>query len=260
MAPYKDEPQPGYTPTPSNAAVAKGVLLEFESVAHHADGDPIPLLREMQNLGYEVYRREFVAACDYVMYVDASRRGLDSAEHFLEAAFDRLGQKPKKTEIMSLAPVFEELHRYPLYDDVVSALPAIAKGHRIAIVSSLPSFSVARALEPIKSHLTAVVTPREAKAVPPNPTAYRAALVAMKLRAKDVSLVSPHCSDLSVARPLGVRLVFISRQGEAPCSNAHATIRSFEELEPALRAPSKPTLVTLPSEAPTVPATPSSGK
>lgn len=232
--------------------MAKGLLLDFESVAHHADGDPLPLLREIQNLGYEVHRREFQAACDYVMYVESPRKGLDSAEHFLEAVFDHLEQRPKKTELMSLAPVFAEMYRYALHDDVVRAFPALAKGRKIAVVSCLPPFAVAHALEPVKSHIVVVVTPKEAKAVPPNPAVYKAALAAMKLRAKDVLLVSSHCEDLAVAKPLGLRAVFVRRQSDASCPHAVATVGSFEELEVALRPVAKPT--PTPPKAPEAPA------
>ena len=238
--------------------MAKGLLLDFESVARPAGGDPLQLLREIQNLGYEVYWREFLAACDYVMYVDSPRKGLDSAERFLETVFEELDQKPTRTEIMSLAPVFAELHRHTLYDDVVRALPGLAKGRKVAIVSSLPPFLVAHALEPVKSHILAVVTPKEAKAVPPNPAVYRAAVTMLKLRPKDILLVSPHCADLAVAKPIGLRPVFIRRQSDASCSHAVATIPSFEELEAALRPPAKPAPTTVkapeasaPSESPT---------
>ncbi|MGI0150045.1 MAG: hypothetical protein ACREDF_11020 [Thermoplasmata archaeon] len=233
--------------------MAKGILLDFESIAHHADGDPLHLLREIQDLGYEVYRREFLAACDYVMYVDSPRKGLDSAERFLEAVFEELGQSPKKTELMSLAPVFEELHRYTLYDDVAPALPGLAKGRKIAVISHLPPFSVAHAIEPVKSHVFAIVTPKEAKAVPPNPTVYRTALTTMKLRAKDVLLVSPHCPDLAVAKPLGLRPVFVRRQSaDASCAHAVAAIHSFLELEVALRPTPKP--APMATKAPDAPA------
>lgn len=234
--------------------MAKGLLLDFESIAHHADGDPFPLLREIRNLGYEVYRREFLAACDYAMYVDFPRRGLDSAEHFLEAVFEHLDQKPTKTELMSLAPVFAELHRYALYDDVVRSLPTLAKGHKVAVVSCLPPFSFARTLIPIKSLILAVVTPKEVKAVPPNPSVYKAALAALKLRAKDVLLVSPHCADLSEARPLGLHTVFLRRQTDGSCAHAVATIGSFEELEAALRPVAKAAVT--PPKVPEAPAAP----
>ena len=236
--------------------MAKGLLLDFDSIARHADGDPLHLLREIQDLGYEVYRREFLAACDYVMYVDSPRKGLDSAENFLEAVFEELDQKPTKTELMSLAPVLAELHRYTLYDDVARAIPGLAKGRKVAVVSYLPPFSVALALEPVKAHIMAVVTPKEAKAVLPNPTVYRAALTLMKLRARDVLLVSPHCADLAVAKPIGLRPVFVRRQAEASCPHAVATIASIEELEAALRPAPKP--APAPTKAPDVPAVPPS--
>jgi len=244
--------------------VAKGLLLDFESVARHARGDPLNLLREIQNLGHEVYRREFLAACDYVMYVDSPRKGLDSAERVLEAVFEELEQKPTRTELMSLAPVFEELHRYTVHDDVVRALPGLAKTRKVAVVSCLPPFLVARALEPVKSHIMAIVTPKEAKAVLPNPVAYRAALTMMKLRPKDVLLVSPYCADLAVAKPIGLRPVFVRRHGDASCPQAVATIRSFEELE-ALEAALGPSAKQSPApakapEAPAMPASPATGK
>ena len=219
--------------------MAKGLLLDFEAIAHHADGDPFPLMREIRNLGYEVYRREFLAACDYAMYVDLPRRGLDSAEHFLEAVFDHLDQKPTKTELMSLAPVFAELYKYALYDDVVRAIPTLAKGHKLGVVSCLPPFSFVNTLDPIKSHILAVVTPKEVKAVPPNPSAYKAALAALKLRARDVVLVSPHCADLLEAKLLGLHPVFVRRHSEASCPHAVATIGSFGELEAAVRPVAK---------------------
>jgi FMN phosphatase YigB (HAD superfamily) len=220
------------------------------------------LLREIQNLGYEVYRREFLAACDYVMYVDSPLRGLDSAERFLEAVFEELEQKPTKTELMSLAPAFGDLHRYSLYDDVAPALPGLAKGRKVMVVSYLPPFLVAHALEPVKAHILAVVTPKEAKAVLPNPAVYKAALALMKFRARDVLLVSPECADLGVAKPIGLRPVFIRRHGDALCTHAVATIQSLHELEAALPPAPKPatTMVKAPDASPTPPPSPTLGK
>jgi beta-phosphoglucomutase-like phosphatase (HAD superfamily) len=215
--------------------VAKGLLLDFDAIARHADGDPLPLVREIQNLGYDVHRREFQAACDCVMYLEFPRRGHDSAEKFLEAVFEHLEEKPKKTELMSLAPVFAELHRYALHEDVAPWVPALAKGRKVAVVSCLPSFAVYPTLLPIKEHVAAVVTPKESKATPPNPKVYLAALAALKLKAKDAVLVTAHCADLPFAKAIGLRGIFIPRRGEGACVDAIATLRTFNEVDAALK-------------------------
>ncbi|MBI4416020.1 MAG: HAD hydrolase-like protein [Euryarchaeota archaeon] len=222
--------------------MSKGLLLDFEAIAHRADGDPQPLLREIRNLGYEVYRREFLAACEYVMYIDLAQHGYDSAEKFLEAVFKLLDLKPKRTELMSLAPVFVELHAHALYEDVLRALPELAKGRKVAVLASLPAFLVAPVLAPIKAHLAAVVTPKEAKTCPPNPKVYETALVSLKLKAKEVAVVAAHCPDLAAAKPLGVRTVLVRREGEATCPHADFAISSFDELAAALK-PTKPEVV-----------------
>ncbi len=227
--------------------MSKGLLVDFDAIARHADGDPQPLLREIRNLGYEVYRREFRAACDYVMYIDFPQQGYDSAEKFLEAVFKVLDLKPKRTELMSLAPVFTELHTYVLHDDVFRTLPELAKGRKVAVLSSLLPFLVTPVIAPIKPHVTAVVTPKEAKATFPHPKVFQTALAAIKLRAKDATVVAAHCADLGAAKRLGVRTVFVRRSGDATCEHADVTIQSFGELDAALRPSPKAEAVASPT-------------
>lgn len=228
--------------------MSKGLLIDFEVIARPADGDPGPLLQEIRNLGYEVYHREFQAACDYVLYVGVPQREYDGAERFLEAVFKHFDVKPKRTDLMALAPVFAELHRYTLHDDATRSLPVLAKGRKIAVLSALPRFLVAPVLEPVKAHVAAVVTPKEAKAVPPNPEVLRTAMAAIKLRAKDVAFVSTDCADLAAAKSLELRTVFVGRQGDAACGHAAIAVRSLDELEAALQpAPAKSQAVAPPS-------------
>src|SRR3970282_705864 len=47
-----------------------------------------------------------------------------------------LGHKPKRTELMSLAPLFTEYHRFALWDDAARAIPVLAKGRKLAVVSA----------------------------------------------------------------------------------------------------------------------------
>jgi FMN phosphatase YigB (HAD superfamily) len=218
--------------------VAKGILLDFEgTVARRTDGHLEPCLREVRDLGYDVYRPELQAAYDFVLRVELPRKGIDNVEAFVEAVMKHLGHKPKRTELMSLAPLFTEYHRFALFEDAARAIPALAKSYKIVVVSSLPPFLVKPVLEPLKLSL-AVVTPREAKAALPNPKVFRFAAQALALKPKDVTVVSCDCEDgLVVPGSLGFRTLFLRRQGSATCPHASATVVSLDAVEAALQPP-----------------------
>ena len=216
--------------------MAKGILFDFDgTVAHHSNGRLEPFLQEVRNLGYDVYRPELQAAHDFVLCVELPRKGYEGPEAVLEAVLKQLGLKPKRTELMALAPVFAELHRFRLYEDAARAVPALAKSHRIGIVSGLPSFLVKPAIAPLNVNV-ALITPKEAKAAMPSPKCFQAAMQALAVKPKDVTVVSADCEDgLSVPKSLGLRTVFLRRQGDASCLHATATISSLDELEAVLK-------------------------
>jgi len=216
--------------------VAKGVLLDFEgTVARRTDGHLEPCLDEIRRLGYEMYRPELQAAYDFVLRIDLPRKGIADVEAFVEAVLKHLGHRPKRTELMSLAPLFAEYHRFALYDDAARAVPGLAKSHKVAVVSDLPSFLVKPVLEPLKLSL-AVVTPREAKAGLPDPKVFRAAAQALGLKPRDVAVVSADCEDgLAVPKSLGFRTVFLRRHGDATCPHASSVVKSLDEVEALLK-------------------------
>ena len=215
----------------------KGVLFDFEgTVARRADGKLENVLEQLRNLGYDIYRPELRAAHDYVLHIDVPKHGHDHAEAFVEAVLKHLGLKPKRTELMSLAPLFMEYYRFVLHEDAARTIPAIARTHKVAIVSGLPSFLVHPVLEPVKGSIAAVVTPKESKACAPNPKTFRAAAQALGLRPRDVAVVSADCDDgLAVPKALGFDTVHVRREGGAACPHAKTTIASLDELERVLK-------------------------
>ena len=230
--------------------VVKGILFDFEgTVAHRTDGHLEPVLAEVRNLGYDVYRRELQAAHDYVLHVGVPRRGVDHVEAFAEAVLKALDLKPKKTELMALAPLFLEYYRFALFEDAERAVPALAKGHKVGVVSGLPGFFVHPVLALVKPRLAAVVTPKEAKAAVPSPKAFRAAAAALGLRPKEVAVVSADCEDgLAVPKTLGFETVHVGRQGNVVCPHAKIMVTSLDALETMFKppAPRAAALVTAP--------------
>jgi FMN phosphatase YigB (HAD superfamily) len=233
--------------------VAKGILLDFEgTVARRTDGHLGPCTQEIRNLGYDVYRPELQAAYDYVLRVEFPRKGHDNVEAFVEAVMKHLGHKVKRTELMALAPLFAEYHRFTLYEDATRAIPALAESRKVAVLSALPSYLVSPVLEPLGTRV-AVVTPKEAKAALPNPKVYEHAAQVLRLKVKDVAVVSADCEDgLAIPKALGFRTVHVRREPCDPCPHASSTIASLVELEAVLRAgPSKAEAPasTMPSKA-----------
>ena len=218
--------------------MAKGILLDFEgTVARRADGHLGPCVREVRNLGHDVYRPELQAAYDYVLRVEFPKKGYDDVEAFVEAVMKHLGFKPKRTELMALAPLFTEYHRFAPYDDAARAVPGLAKAFKAAVVSALPAFLVKPVLEPIAPGL-AVVTPREAKAALPNPKVFQAGAQALGLRPKDVAVVSADCEDgLAVPKTLGFETVHVGRQGNVVCPHAKIMVTSLDALEAMFKPP-----------------------
>lgn len=231
--------------------MTKGLLLDLDAIASEPRGRIAPFLEEVRALGHEVHLRPFRAACDYVLHVDGPTKNFEGAERLLQAVLERLDLKPKRTELMALAPTFAEIHRPTLADEATRALPALAEAHRIAVLTYLPSFLVLPALEPVKPHLAALVTAREAKAPVPSPKAFRAGVAALRMKAKDVAFVSPHCDDLAIAKPLGLRTVLLRRYGDADCATAAATVPSLGDIEAALAAANPAAETTRPAPQPT---------
>ena len=217
--------------------MAKGILFDFEgTVARRTDGKLETVLAEVRNLGYDVYRPELRAAHDYVLHIDLPKHGHDHVEAFVEAVLKQLGLKPKRTELMALAPLFQEYYRFVLHEDAARAIPVVAKTHKVGVVSSLPSFLVHPVLEPVKASVTAVVTPKESKACVPNPKTFKAAAQALGLRPREIAVVSADCEDgLAVPKSLGFETVHVRRDGTAACPHGKIAIGSLDELPGALR-------------------------
>ena len=217
--------------------MSKGVLFDFEgTVARRTDGKLEAVLEEIRNLGYDVYRPELRAAHDYVLHIDVPKHGHDHVEAFVEAVLKHLGLKPKRTELMALAPFFLEYYRFALHEDASRAIPAIAKTHKVGVVSGLPSFLVTPVLEPVKASVAAVVTPKESKACVPNPKTFKAAAQALELRPRDIAVVSSDCDDgLAVPKTLGFETIHLRRQGTAACPHGKTTVVSLDELAAALK-------------------------
>jgi len=216
-----------------------GILFDFEgTIAYRTDGHLEPVLAEMRNLGYDVYSPELQAAHDFVLHVDLPKQGFDHVEAFVEKVLKALDLKPKKTELMCLAPLFLEYYRFALFEDAPRAIPALAQSHKVGVVSGLPGFLVHPVLDAVKGNLAAVVTPEEAKAAGPNPKAYKAATHALGLKAKDIALVSADCEDgLAVPKTLGFETVFVDRHGVAACAHAKIVAKSLDALESVFRPP-----------------------
>lgn len=216
--------------------MAKGILLDFEgAVARRTGGRLGPCVQEIRNLGYDVYRPELQAAYDYVLRVEFPQKGHDNVESFVEAVMKHLGHKAKRTELMSLAPLFAEYHRFALYADAERAIPVIGKARKLAILSGLPSFLVKPIVDPLKARVT-FFTPKDARAALPNPRVYEHAAQALNLKPKDVAVVSADCEDgLAVPKSLGFRTVHVRREGDESCEHAVLTIASLDELEAVLK-------------------------
>jgi len=217
--------------------VAKGILLDFlGTVARPAGGDLGAVLREVRNLGYEVYGPELQAAHEFVLRVEFPEKGYAGAEAFVEAVLKHLGHRPKRTELMSLAPLLAEYHHFALYEDAERVIPRLAKSWKVGVLSDLPWFVLSPVLEPFKGAL-AVITPKEAKAAPPHPEAFRAGAHTLGLRPKDITVVSAdHEDGLGVPKGLGFPTVHVRRAGRPPCPHAEVTIASLDELEGVLKS------------------------
>ena len=216
--------------------MAKGILFDFEgTVARRAEGRLRPCVQEMRNLGYEVFRPELQAAYDFVLRVEFPRKGHENVEAFVESVMRHLGHRPKRTELMALAPLFAEYHRFAPYEDAARAIHALVLSHKVGIVSALPPFLVRPTLESLKADAR-IVTPKEAGAAFPSPKAFRAAAQALGMRPKDVAVVSADCEDgLAVPKSLGFRTVYLRRQGSVSCAHAAIAIKSLDELETVLK-------------------------
>ena len=218
--------------------MAQGLLLDFLGTIARPSGAGLgPVLREVRNLGYEVYEPELQASCDFVLRVEFPGEGYAGPEAFVEAVMEHLGHRPKRTELMSLAPLLAEYYGFTLYEDAERAVPGLLKSRKVAVLTGFPSFALKPVLEPFKGAL-AVITPKEAKAAPPHAKTFRAGAQALGLRSRDITVVSADHEDwLAVPKGIGFRTVHVRRAGSPPCLYATVEIPSLVELEDVLKPP-----------------------
>lgn len=120
-----------------------------------------------------------------------------------------------------------------LFPDALPALRALPADARTGVVSNFPDHAVLkRALDRlgVSGRLDAVVTSAECGRRKPDPAPFRLALERLGADAADAVMVGDGADDVAGALALGLRAVFVAREGQAPPTGASAVVKDLGEL------------------------------
>ena len=131
----------------------------------------------------------------------------------------------------------ESLGRWTPFADTGPALKALATRYRLAIISNIDRDLLGKTIRHFPVRFDSLITAEDAQAYKPNPAIFRLAIQKMGCPANEIVHVAFGAQyDLRAAKELGMRVVYVNRNGlPSPDLPLEAEIRSLEEL-PALWA------------------------
>lgn len=129
------------------------------------------------------------------------------------------------------------LSRISAYADAPPALAALSRKYRIVPISNTDDALLAGTLEALGPVFQTTVTAEQAKAYKPNPGLFRFALGKLQISTQDlVHVAQGTFSDLAVCTALGIRVIWVNRNGLTLQEGLEpiAVIRELSELEAVL--------------------------
>lgn len=189
-----------------------GTLARWDETVHEAIGGVLAA-RSRGDADIALAANAFEAESCRLQTVGAFRSYRSILRDSLEPAFATAGCKPTPEEAES---ILGRLSRVPPFPDVPPVLAALAREHRLSPISNTDDAFVAGTLEGLGPVFTTIVTAQQAQAYKPNPGLFRYAFAKLGVTPADLVHVAQGAfSDLAVCAALGVRVVWVNRQGAA---------------------------------------------
>lgn len=163
--------------------------------------------------GYEIYPQSWDAASHFVGMVDYPKYGYSNRQAFLRQVLNRLDTEISHETMRELAQLYDRRNSYSLFSD---AAPAVKKAKRLglktAVVTTIPDFVFASAIEPIKDYFDTVMTGCRARCEKSNPLMYKRTLIELRVRPDQTVMIGDELLvDIRIPKRLGIRTILLDR-------------------------------------------------
>lgn len=155
----------------------------------------------------------------------------------LNQALREAGHDATAADLETLLATLRRIEPHP---DVPEALARLRQHYRIAVISNTSDELIADTITAIGTPLDFVITARQARAYKPDYALFRHAYATMGVTKEEtIHVAMGQFSDLKVCRELGIRCVWIDREGEPldPAWQPDAVLKDLSGL-PQLLMPS----------------------
>jgi 2-haloacid dehalogenase len=193
-----------------------GVRRAFRDLAHAAEDETQEMFQAWERIQWEKLRDS------YTPYEDILRSSFrQAAEVFGYWCPGYAGES-----------FIEGLARWEPFADVNPALRILSQRHRVAIISNIDRHLLGGTIKNFPVRFDALITAEDARAYKPDAAVFRMALERMGCQPSEVAHVAFGArSDIQPAQELGMRVIFLNRDGREHCEvPVEAEIHSLEEL------------------------------
>jgi FMN phosphatase YigB (HAD superfamily) len=163
--------------------------------------------------GCKIYPQSWDAASHYVGMLDYPKNGYANRQAFLRQVLNRLDTKIDNNVLEELAELCNSRNSYSLFPD---SAPAVRKakqfGSKTAIVTTIPDFVFASAIEPIKDCFDTVMTGYKAGCEKSNPLMYKKTLKELNARPCQAGMIGDEpLVDIKTPKKLGMHTILLDR-------------------------------------------------
>ena len=182
--------------------------------------------------GYYIYPQSWDATSHFVGMVDYPKHGYSDRQAFLKQVLKRLGTATDEEKLKKLAELHDRRNKYSLFSDAAPAITEAKKqGLKTAIVTTIPDFAFASAIEPIREYLDTIMTGYKAGCEKSNPLMYKKTLKELDVRPDHAVMVGDSLLvDIKIPKRLGMHTILLDRLNvkEKP-NEADAKARTLTE-------------------------------
>ena len=163
--------------------------------------------------GYEVYPQTFMAAWQFVAFIDYPKHGYKNYHSFLKRLLWRIKINVDKETLDGLAKLYEQ-SQFELYPDALEAVKK-TKEHSLktVIVTTIARFKFQKALQPLLPYLDTVVTGYEARCEKSNPKMFKRTLEILNVRPREAVMIGDNVPiDILIPKKLDMHTILLDRE------------------------------------------------
>jgi HAD superfamily hydrolase (TIGR01549 family) len=163
--------------------------------------------------GYEVYPQTYMAAWQFVAFIDYPKHGYKNYHSFLKRLLWRTKINVDKETLDRLAKLYEK-SQFELYPDATEAVKK-TKEHKLktAIVTTIARFKFQKALQPILPYLDTIITGYEARCEKSNPKIFKRTLEILNVRPSETVMIGDDIPiDILIPKKLGIHTILLDRK------------------------------------------------